>query len=78
MRSLTPPKGVKSQWRVEPLPTGPITVALQLKEIEKGTRLSVTVSGIPADEDWEEDYKRSEVRWQTALDELKALANDST
>jgi len=62
----------------EPLPTGPITVALQLKEIEKGTRLSVTVSGIPANEDWEEDYKRSEVRWQTALDELKALANDST
>ena len=62
----------------EPLPTGPITVTLQLKETEKGTTLTVIVSGIPADEDWEEDYKRSEVRWQTALEELKALINDST
>jgi len=61
----------------EPLPTGPITITLQLKEIEKGTTLTVTVAGIPADEDWEEDYKRSEMRWQTALDELKALVNDS-
>jgi potassium efflux system protein len=61
----------------EPLPTGPITITLQLKEIEKGTTLSITVAGIPADEDWEEDYKRSEVRWQTALDELKVLVNDS-
>ena len=61
----------------EPLPTGPITIALQLKEIEKGTTLTVTVAGIPADEDWEEDYKRSEVRWQTALEELKAVINDS-
>jgi potassium-dependent mechanosensitive channel len=61
----------------EPLPTGPITVTLQLKEIEKGTTLTVTVAGIPADEDWEEDYKRSEVRWQTALEELKAVINDT-
>lgn len=61
----------------EPLPTGPITITLQLKEIEKGTTLTVTVAGMPADEDWEEDYKRSEVRWQTALEELKAEINGS-
>ncbi len=61
----------------EPLPTGPITVGLQLKEIEKGTTLSVTVAGIPADEDWEEDYRRSEMRWQNGLDELRSFINDS-
>jgi hypothetical protein len=62
----------------EPLPTGPITVSLHLKEIEKGTTLSVTVAGIPADEDWEEDYKRSEMRWQNGLEELKSVLNDSS
>lgn len=61
----------------EPLPTGPITISLQLKEIEKGTTLSVTVAGIPADEDWEEDYKRSEMRWQNGLEELRSLLNES-
>lgn len=62
----------------EPLPTGPITVSLQLREIKKGTRLIVTVAGIPADEDWEEDYKRSEMRWQEALKELRAVIREST
>jgi len=60
------------------LPTGPITVELQLRQIESGTTLIVNVSGIPADEDWEEDYKRSEVRWQTALEELRTLAKNTT
>ena len=62
----------------EPLPTGPITIGLQLKEIENGTTLSVTVAGIPADEDWEEDYKRSEMRWQNGLEELRSVLNDSS
>ena len=61
----------------EPLSTGPITIGLQLKEIENGTTLSVTVAGIPADEDWEEDYKRSEMRWQNGLDELRSMLNES-
>ena len=54
----------------EPLPTGPITIELLLKEND-GTELSVTVSGIPGSEDWEEYYRLSVDRWDNALTELK-------
>ena len=55
-----------------PLPTGPITIELIIKEIENGTRLQVAVKGIPGSEDWEEYYRLSVDRWQTALAELKS------
>jgi uncharacterized protein YndB with AHSA1/START domain len=55
-----------------PLPTGPITIELIVKETDSGTRLIVTVTGIPDSEDWEEFYRLSVDRWQTALAELKS------
>ena len=78
---MTQPDVPRVLWREregeDPLPTGPITIALQLRESENATKLSVTVAGIPADEDWEEDYKRSEMRWKAALEELKAVMDES-
>ncbi len=50
-----------------------MTVEFSLVEHEKKTRLSVAVSGIPATEEWEEDYRRSENRWQNSLVELQEL-----
>jgi len=55
-----------------PLPTGPITIDLLVKETDSGTRLLVTVAGIPGSEDWEEYYRLSVDRWGTALAELKS------
>ncbi|MDH4107506.1 MAG: mechanosensitive ion channel [Gammaproteobacteria bacterium] len=57
----------------EPLATGPMTVEFTLREREGQTLLTVRVAGIPATEDWEEDYNRSVVRWQNALVELQEL-----
>ena len=53
------------------LASGPTTIAFSLVEHDKKTRLTVSVSGIPATEEWEEDYRRSEDRWQNALVELQ-------
>ena len=53
------------------LASGPTTIAFSLAEHDKKTRLTVSVSGIPATEEWEEDYRRSEDRWQNALVELQ-------
>ena len=53
------------------LASGPTTIAFTLAEHDKKTRLTVSVSGIPAAEEWEEDYRRSEDRWQNALVELQ-------
>jgi small-conductance mechanosensitive channel/uncharacterized protein YndB with AHSA1/START domain len=53
------------------LASGPTTIAFSLLERDKKTRLTVSVSGIPATEEWEEDYRRSEDRWQNALVELQ-------
>ena len=53
------------------LASGPTTIAFTLAEHDKKTRLTVSVSGIPATEEWEEDYRRSEDRWQNALVELQ-------
>jgi small-conductance mechanosensitive channel/uncharacterized protein YndB with AHSA1/START domain len=58
----------------EELPaSGPTTIEFSLFEHEKKTRLSVSVSGIPATEEWEEDYRRSEDRWQNGLVELQEM-----
>ena len=59
----------------EPLASGPITVDFILREQEDKILLAVTVSGIPATEDWETDYRLSESRWQTGLEELHDLFN---
>ncbi len=56
-----------------PLPSGPITIDFILKEVEKDkkTELTVIIAGIPASEDWEMDFRRSEDRWKAALEELR-------
>jgi hypothetical protein len=55
------------------LASGPTTIAFSLVEHDKKTRLRVSVSGIPATEEWEEDYRRSEDRWKNGLVELQEL-----
>ena len=57
----------------ELLASGPTTIEFSLSEHDKKTRLSVSVSGIPASEEWEEDYRRSVDRWQNGLVELHEL-----
>ena len=57
----------------ELLASGPTTIEFSLFEHDKKTRLSVSVSGIPATEEWEEDYRRSEDRWQNGLVELQEM-----
>lgn len=54
-----------------PLPTGPITIEIALRNKEATTELTVTVSGIPDSEDWEEYYRLSVDRWEIALLELR-------
>ncbi|MEM7611349.1 MAG: mechanosensitive ion channel domain-containing protein [Pseudomonadota bacterium] len=56
-----------------PLPTGPVLQELQLREDADGVQLTVRVSGIPADEDWEGYYRRSESHWESSLQELNKL-----
>jgi hypothetical protein len=56
----------------EPLLSGPITIEFLLDKIDEKTKLTVTVEGIPATEEWEEDFNRSQSNWNTALNELKA------
>ena len=68
LRLVEAPRG-----REEPLPTGPITTELALSDADGKTKLTVTVAGIPATEDWEEDYNRSQTFWQEALVELAEL-----
>lgn len=55
-----------------PLPTGPITIEIVIRETDKGSRLLVTVTGIPGSEDWEEYYRLSVDRWTVGLAELKS------
>jgi hypothetical protein len=54
-----------------PLPTGPITAEILLREIDGCTLITVIVAGIPDSEDWEEYYRLSDDRWKTALAALK-------
>ena len=60
----------------EPIPSGPITTDYRLRKIENGTEITVSISGIPADEDWEEDYNRSEARWKQAVADLRSALGD--
>jgi hypothetical protein len=53
------------------LPTGPITIEIVLRKKDEATELTVTVSGIPDSEDWEEYYRLSVDRWEIALLELR-------
>ncbi|MGB5354320.1 MAG: mechanosensitive ion channel domain-containing protein [Woeseia sp.] len=56
-----------------PLASGPITIDFILKQDDgkEKTELTVIIAGIPASEDWEMDFRRTEDRWHTALEELK-------
>ena len=54
-----------------PLPTGPIMIEMVLRKNEACTELTVTVSGIPDSEDWEEYYRLSVDRWEVAFLELR-------
>lgn len=56
-----------------PLPSGPVIEELVLTQDKEAVVLRVTVSGIPADEDWEGFYRRTEAHWETSLGELKKL-----
>ena len=40
--------------------------------------LTVNVKGIPADEDWEGFYRRTEQHWETSLGELRKLLRVSS
>ena len=42
-----------------------------MQAIETGALLTVTVDGIPDNEDWEEYFRLSVDRWQIALLELR-------
>jgi small-conductance mechanosensitive channel/uncharacterized protein YndB with AHSA1/START domain len=55
-----------------PLPTGPITAEILLRETDGNTLMTVIVAGIPDSEDWEDYYRLSEDRWKNALDALKS------
>jgi hypothetical protein len=57
----------------ELLASGPTTIEFALFEYKEKTQLSVFVSGIPATEEWEEDYRRSENRWRNGFVELQEL-----
>ena len=59
----------------EPLPSGPMIVEFQLRPLDDKVLLTVRVSGIPATEDWEDDYRRSEICWQAGLVELQDFFN---
>lgn len=50
--------------------SGPTTIEFALFERKKKTRVSVSVTGIPATEEWEEDYRRSEDRWHNGMADL--------
>ncbi len=69
---LQPPEGDS------PLPSGPIMEELILDSSGEQVTLTVQVSGIPATEDWQQYYRRSEDRWTASLSELKKLLSGST
>ena len=56
----------------EPLSSGPITTEFFIEKAEDEYKLIVTTKGIPATEEWEEDFNRYQSNWKNALDELKA------
>jgi hypothetical protein len=56
-----------------PLPSGPVYESLTLNKQNKRVFLTVEVSGIPANEDWEGFYRRKETHWEQSLAELRKL-----
>lgn len=56
-----------------PLPSGPVMEEITLLRDADSVLLTVNVTGIPADEDWEGFYRRKEQHWETSLNELKKL-----
>ncbi|MEL7023724.1 MAG: mechanosensitive ion channel domain-containing protein [Pseudomonadota bacterium] len=60
-----------------PLASGPIYESLMLSQKDKRVLLSVEVSGIPADEDWEGYFRRKEAHWEQSLAELKKLLRNA-
>ena len=60
-----------SRAEEEPLATGPITTEFIINKTEDKIKLTVINTGIPATEEWEEDFNRSQSTWQVALKELK-------
>ena len=56
----------------EPLSSGPITTEFLIEKIEDEYKLMLTTKGIPATEEWEEDFNRYQSNWKNALDELIA------
>ena len=74
---LLPPRRMRMVVALRPgeelLASGPTTVEFALRESDGKTRLMVTVAGIPATEEWAEDYRRSEIRWKNGLVELEEL-----
>lgn len=60
----------------ELIASGPKTIEFSLHKNDKKTRLSVAITGIPATEDWQEDYRRSEDRWRNGLVELQEILHN--
>ncbi|MEM1437522.1 MAG: mechanosensitive ion channel domain-containing protein [Pseudomonadota bacterium] len=56
-----------------PLPTGPVSEEITLLQDSDSVLMTVNVTGIPADEDWEGFYRRTEQHWETSLKELRKL-----
>jgi uncharacterized protein YndB with AHSA1/START domain len=61
----------------EPLSSGPITTEFIIHEDGDNVKLTISVIGIPAIEEWEEDFNRSQNNWQLALKELRAMYTNS-
>ncbi|MEM7764707.1 MAG: mechanosensitive ion channel domain-containing protein [Pseudomonadota bacterium] len=56
-----------------PLPTGPVFEELTLHQDGANVILTIEVFGIPAEEDWEGYFRRTEAHWESSLAELKKL-----
>jgi len=52
-------------------------VEIELRENEDSVAVIVTVSGIPATEDWEQYYRSTEDRWTASLKELARILSGS-
>ena len=61
-----------------PLPSGPVSEEITLLQDRDSVLLTVNVKGIPADEDWEGFYRRTEQHWETSLGELRKLLRVSS
>ncbi|MEO1419566.1 MAG: mechanosensitive ion channel domain-containing protein [Pseudomonadota bacterium] len=60
-----------------PLPSGPVYESLTMRQEDKRVVVSLEVSGIPANEDWEGYYRRKESHWEQSLSELRKLLRNA-